>query len=59
MTIGEVIKLWEDELQELKGVLYQLGDKADTVQYNLYAAEALRLSMCINEIYKQQIGVRK
>ena len=46
----ELLEQWQNELHELKGVLYQIGDKADTNQYNLYAAEALRLSMCISEL---------
>lgn len=48
--MNELLRQWRSELHELKGVLYQIGDKADSNQYNLYAAEALRLSMCISEL---------
>jgi len=47
--MNELLKTWRAELLELKGVLYQIGD-SEPNQYNLYANEALRLSMCISEL---------
>jgi mRNA-degrading endonuclease toxin of MazEF toxin-antitoxin module len=48
--MNELLQEWQSELLDLKESLYQLGDVADTCQYNLYAAEALRLSMCISAL---------
>jgi hypothetical protein len=56
MNLGELLKSWIDELDDLKATLYSLGDKAESMQYSLLAAEALRLSMCIIEMQKHQLG---
>jgi len=41
---------WNNEMNHLKETLWDIGDKGDSFQYNILSAEALRLSMCINEL---------
>jgi hypothetical protein len=48
--MNELLKEWQSELLDLKESMYQLCDNTDTCQYNLYATEALRLSMCISAL---------
>jgi hypothetical protein len=42
-----LIDEWSIEYNERKAMLWTLGDKGDSMQYNLYATEALRLQQCI------------
>ena len=46
----ELIEEWGLEYAELKGLLRKLGGEADSLQYNLIASEALRLSQCISDV---------
>ena len=55
MKLEIVIKKWQDDIDDIKTTLYNLGEKADSLQYNLLSAEALRLSMCINDLREWQL----
>ena len=50
MTKTEVLDTWKIEYQEVKEQLMTLGAKADTLEYNLLSAEALRLHECILDL---------
>ena len=48
-----IIKLlsdWNEELHNLHCDLYAKGEEGHSLHYNVLSAEALRLSMCINEL---------
>ena len=41
---------WKEELHNLHCGLYAKGEEGHSLHYNVLSAEALRLSMCINEL---------
>ncbi len=41
---------WRQEIEDLKLDLINAGSKPDSLEYNLKANEALRLSLCINDL---------
>ena len=47
--IKRMIGEWKKEFESIRDYLIEMGDKANTLEYNLLSAEALRLSMCIND----------
>jgi len=51
----ELIEEWGLEYAELKGLLRKLGGEADSLQYNLIASEALRLSQCISDVQQMML----
>ena len=51
--MNDVLNEWTDELTSLKIDLYNLGEKGDSFQYNILAAEGLRLSMCICDLQRK------
>ena len=53
--MDEVLNDWLHELNTLKVDLYNLGEKGDSVQYNILATEALRLSMCICDLQRKML----
>ena len=62
MKLNTLISVWQNELLSLRESLYDLGNKPDSLAYNLLSTEALRLSMCINDVrevqLKEMINVR-
>lgn len=53
--MDEVLNDWYYEMEELKAKLYELGDKGDSFQYNILAAEALRLTICICDLQRKML----
>jgi hypothetical protein len=49
-ALKELLDEWYIEYNRLKEELYVIGDKGDSVKYNLYSTEALRLQQCINDV---------
>lgn len=47
--LKNIIAQWQGELDELKGVLVMKGGEAASLEYNILATEALRLSICISD----------
>ena len=47
--LREMINKWKDELLSIQEVLVLKGGEASSLEYNLLSAEALRLSLCIND----------
>ena len=47
--IKRMIKAWRAEFYSIRDQLVTMGERANTLEYNLLSAEAMRLSMCIND----------
>jgi hypothetical protein len=52
----DLIKVWLHDLNVLKEKLYDIGDKSDSLQYNLLSTEALTLATCILGLQQQIIN---
>ena len=50
MTDGKLLLDRTTRLHELPCDLYNKGEEGHSIPYNVLSAEALRLSMCINEL---------
>lgn len=48
--IKSLLKEWDENLANMKGHLYEIGDKPESFGYNLLATQALQLSECINDV---------
>ena len=48
--IKELIVVWRYEFDSIKEQLITKGSEANSQEYNLLATEALRLSLCINDL---------
>lgn len=46
----ELVKRWRCDLDCLKDSLYDIGDKGDSLAYNIKAAEALAIANCIIDL---------
>lgn len=46
----QLIKKWTDDLDDLKATLYSIGEKGDSLHYNLLSTEAMVLSACIIDL---------
>ena len=44
-----MIESWREEFASIKEQLIVRGGEANSVEYNILATEALRLSLCIND----------
>ena len=55
MKLDILISVWQKELLSLRESLYDLGNKPDSLAYILLSTEALRLSMCINDVRKVKL----
>lgn len=49
-ALKDLLDEWFVEYNHLKEELYVIGDKGDSIKYNLYSTEALRLQQCINDL---------
>jgi len=47
--LKDLINQWKLEFGEVRSALIEIGAKGDSLEYNLLANEALRLSMCISD----------
>ena len=45
-----LLAYWKEELHNLHCDLYAKGEEGHSLHYNVLSAEALRLSMCINDL---------
>lgn len=50
--IKETINKWQIEYDQLKELLAELGEKADSVEYAILATEALKLSEYIRDMQR-------
>lgn len=47
--IKKMIESWKNEFASIREQLILKGGESSTLEYNLLATEALRLSLCIND----------
>lgn len=47
--VREMINQWKSDLLSIQEVLVLKGGESSSLEYNLLSAEALRLSLCIND----------
>jgi hypothetical protein len=47
--IKKMMEKWKEEFASIREQLILKGAESNTLEYNLLAAEAMRLSMCIND----------
>lgn len=55
--MDELIRAWQDELNNIKEMLILKGAESSTLEYNLLSCEALRLSECISELKSVKLGI--
>jgi len=48
--LQKLLDRWTNDYIDLTDRLYSLGDKSDTLQYNLLSTRALALSECIDDV---------
>ena len=46
----EMIEAWQEELADLKSSMIIRGGESGSLEYKIWSAEALRLSMCISDV---------
>lgn len=51
-----VMDSWSIQYDDLKTRLGDIGHKADSLEYNLYATQALQLHECIADLQRVQIN---
>lgn len=56
VRVSERLQEWKEELNVLIEDMRELGDKPDTLRYELLSTEALRLSRCINDLTETWLG---
>ena len=50
MTKSEVLDTWKIQYDGLKDALAQIGDRADSFEYNMLATQAMQLHECILDL---------
>lgn len=52
-----ILAEWKEQVAEIKANLYDIGEKGDSLHYNLLATEAMALSQCIMELQDYLLSV--